>query len=70
MSAAESLKARAGVLAAGLFSFLAVLAPMRWSGGESLVQPSADLGLAIGFVFVVVFFVVNDTHGQRGSKAR
>ena len=43
---------------------------MRWSGGEPLVQPSADIGLVIGFVFVAAFFVMNDTYGQRGSKAR
>ncbi|MGD1036688.1 MAG: hypothetical protein ABR878_05725 [Roseiarcus sp.] len=70
MSVVEALKRRAGLLAAGFLSFLAVLALMRWSGGEPLLQPSADLGLVIGFIFVAAFFVMNDTHGRRGGRAR
>jgi hypothetical protein len=70
MSLVESLKRHARFLAAGFLSFLAVLAAMRWSEGEPLLQPSADIGLIIGFFFVAAFFVMNDSHGERGSKAR
>jgi hypothetical protein len=67
MTVVESLKRRAGVLGAGLLSFLAVLAVMRASAGEPLVQPSGDLGLVIGVVLVAAIFVVSD---RRGSRAR
>ena len=70
MNVVESLKRHARFLAAGLLSFLAILAAMRWSEGEPLAQPSADVGLLIGFVFVAAFFVINDTGGPGGSKAR
>jgi hypothetical protein len=70
VSVVEALKRRARFLAAGFLSFLAILATMRWSQGEPRVQPSADFGLLIGFVFVAAFFVVNDTGAQGGSKAR
>ena len=70
MNLVESLKRHARFLAAGFLSFLAILVAMRWSQGEPLVQPSADFGLLIGFVLVAGFFVVNDTGGQGGSKAR
>jgi hypothetical protein len=43
---------------------------MRGSEGEPLVQPSTDVGLVIGFVFVAAFFVINDTSGRGGSKTR
>ncbi|MGD0639518.1 MAG: hypothetical protein ABSC22_02115 [Roseiarcus sp.] len=70
MSVIESLKRHGRFLAAGFLSFLVILATMRWSEGEPLFQPSADLGLVIGFIFVAAFFVINDTHGQGGSKTR
>ncbi len=70
MSVVESLKRRAGFLAAGFLSFLAILALMRWSDGEALLQPSADFGLVVGFVFVAAFFAMNDSRGRRGSRAR
>jgi hypothetical protein len=70
MNVVESLKRHARFLAAGFLSFLAILAAMRWSEGEPLVQPPSDLGLVIGFVLIAAFFVVNDTGGQGGSKAR
>ena len=54
MSVIESLKSRARFLVAGFLSFLVILAAMRWSAGEPLLQPAADLGLIIGFVFVAV----------------
>jgi hypothetical protein len=47
-----------------------VLALMRWSGGEPLVQPSGDFGLIVGIVFVAAFFVINDARGRSGSGAR
>ena len=64
MTALQSLKARAGLLAAGGLSFLAALAIMRASSGEPLIQPSADLGVAIGIAMVALLFVVNDTRGS------
>ncbi len=70
MSVVESPRLRAGLLAAGFLSFLAVLALMGRSGGEPLVQASADLGLVVGFVLVAAFFVMNDAHGQRRGNAR
>ncbi len=70
MSVAESLRRRARFLAAGFVSFVVLLALMRWSGGEPPVQSSADIGLVIGFIFVAASFVMNDTYGQRGGRAR
>lgn len=70
MSVVESLTRRARFLAAGFVSFVALLALMRWAGAEPLLQPSADIGLVIGFIFVAAFFVMNDTYGRRGSAAR
>ena len=70
MNVLDSLRRHGRFLIVGFLSFLAIVAAMRWSEGEPLVQPSADAGLLIGLVFVAVFFVVNDTGGQGGSKAR
>jgi Na+-translocating ferredoxin:NAD+ oxidoreductase RnfD subunit len=70
MTVIESLKHRARFLAAGFLSFLVILAAMRWSQGEALLQPAADLGLVVGFVFVAAFFVANDVNGARGSSPR
>jgi len=64
MTALQSLKSRAGLLAAGGLSFLAALGLMRYSSGEPLVQPSADLGVVIGLAMVALFFVVSDTRGS------
>ena len=69
MTVIASLKRRARLLVAGFLSFLVVLAAMRWSQGEPLLQPSADLGLVIGFVFVAAFFVMNDVNGVSGGGA-
>jgi hypothetical protein len=60
MSVLESLKRRARFLVAGFLSFVVVLAAIRWSSGEPLLQPAGDLGLIIGFVFVAAFFVIGD----------
>ena len=70
MTVIESLRRRARFLAAGFLSFLVVLAAIRWSGGEPLVQPAGDIGLIIGFVFVAGFFVVSDTYRRPGGGAR
>ena len=59
MTVIEALRRRARFLVAGFLSFLVVMAAIRWSGGEPLVQPAGDLGLIIGFVFVAGFFVVS-----------
>ena len=60
MRALHSLKARAGMLAAGLASFLVLLAAMRLSSGEPLLQPSGDIGVVIGFALVALYFVLSD----------
>jgi hypothetical protein len=69
MSVIESLKRRGRFLAAGFLSFLVVLAAIRWSGGEPLLQPAGDLGLVIGFLFVAAFFVISDTYVRPGGGA-
>jgi hypothetical protein len=69
MSVIASLKRRARFLAAGFLSFLVVLAAIRWSGGQPLVQPAGDLGLIIGFVFVAAFFVIGDAYRGPGGGA-
>ena len=66
MTPIKSLKARAGLLVAGLASFLALLAVIRWSSGEAIVQPSSDVGVVLGFALVALYFVVSDA---RASKA-
>jgi hypothetical protein len=70
MSVVESLKRRARFLVAGFLSFLVVLAAIRWSGGQPLLQPAGDLGLIIGFAFVAAFFVVSDTYRGPNGSAR
>jgi hypothetical protein len=62
MTVIESLRRRGRFLAAGFLSFLVVLAAIRWSSGEPLLQPAGDIGLIIGFAFVAGFFVVSDTY--------
>jgi hypothetical protein len=62
MSVIDSLRRRGRFLAAGFLSFLVVLAAIRWSGGEPLLQPAGDIGLIIGFVFVAGVFVIADTY--------
>jgi hypothetical protein len=70
MNVVASLKRRARFLTAGFLSFLVALAAMRLSQGEPLFQPSADVGLAIGFILVAAFFVLNDAQGSGGGRAR
>ena len=69
MNVIESLRRRARFLAAGFLSFLVVLAAIRWSSGEPLLQPAGDIGLIIGFVFVAGFFVIADTYRGPGGGA-
>jgi len=59
----ESLKRRAALLVSGAASFLVVVSGMRLASGEPLLQPQADVGIAIGVAMVAVFFVLNDTRG-------
>jgi len=66
MSALQSLRKRAGMLAFGLASFLIVLAAMRWSSGEPILQPSGDIGIVVGVALVALYFVLSDA---RASKA-
>jgi len=60
MSAIDTLKKRAGTLAMGALSFGFVMGAMRWSQGEPLIQPTADVGVLIGVALVATFFVVTD----------
>lgn len=69
MTVIESLRRRARFLVAGFLSFLVVLAAIRWSSGEPLLQPAGDIGLIIGFVFVAGFFVISDTYRGSGGGA-
>ena len=69
MTVLGSLKKRAPLLAAGLASFVVVLLVMRWSSGDALFQPSADLGVVIGFALVTLYFVMNDTRGRHSARA-
>lgn len=70
MSGFASLKKRAGTLGVGLITFLMILAAMRWSQGEPIVQPSADAGIAIGVVLVALFFVFTDSEESKPSPAK
>ena len=67
MSVVESLRRRGRFLVAGFLSFLVVLAAIRWSSGEPLLQPAGDIGLIIGFLFVAGFFVVSDSYRSGGG---
>jgi hypothetical protein len=66
MNALQSLRKRAGMLVAGLGSFLGILAAMRWSSGEPIFQPSGDIGIVIGVGLIALYFVLSDA---RASKA-
>jgi len=65
----ESLRKRAGLLIAGGVSFALVLVVMRWSAGDRLFQPQADLGVLIGIALVAVYFVINDTRNGGSADA-
>lgn len=69
MTVLESLKKRAGLLVAGGVSFALVLAVLRWSAGDALVQPKSDFGVLIGLVLVAVYFVINDTRNGGSADA-
>ena len=69
MTARESLRKRAPTLAAGLVSFLVMIALVRWSGGESPLQPSDYVAVPVGAALVALLFVLNDTRGAGGRRA-
>ena len=69
MTVRDSLVKRAPMLAAGLVSFLVVIAFVRWSGGEPPIQPSDAFAVPVGAGLVALFFVLNDTRGA-GAGAR
>lgn len=69
MSVLESLKKRARFLAIGIVSFVAMLAVVRWSAGQPLVQLHADFGILIGFAIVAAFLVMNDLRESNGNQS-
>ena len=69
MTVLDSLKKRAGLLAAGGVSFALVLGLLRWSAGDALVQPKSDLGVLIGLALVAVYFVITDTRNGGNADA-
>jgi len=70
MSAFKSLRKRAGLLIAGLASFLVLLAAMRWWSGEPILQPSSDVGIVIGVALVALYFVLSDARASKASPER
>jgi hypothetical protein len=68
MSVIEAFKRRARFLLAGFVSVVAAVGLLRWSSGETLSQPAADLGLLLGFAFVAGFYVMNDRNDRGGEK--
>jgi 4-hydroxybenzoate polyprenyltransferase len=68
MSVVEALKRRARFLLAGFVSVVAAVALLRWSSGEALSQPAADLGLLLGFGFVAAFYVMTDMNDRGADK--
>ena len=69
MTVLDSLKKRAGLLAAGGVSFALVLGLLRGSAGDPLVQPKSDVGVLIGLVLVAVYFVLTDTRNGGNADA-
>ena len=55
------------MLAAGLASFLALIAVMRWSNGDPLVQPSGDVGILIGLAMVALYFVMSEARASKSG---
>ena len=70
MTAVESLKKRAGVLGAGLVSFVVILGVMRAWSGDPLVQWPGDIGLPIGLVLVAIYFVVTDAKASASGPRK
>jgi hypothetical protein len=68
MSVLEALKRRARFLVAGFASVVAAVGLMRWWSGEPLSQPAADLGLLLGFAFVVAFYVMTEMNNPGAEK--
>ena len=73
MTAVESLRKRAGTLAAGFVSFVVILGAMRAWSGDPLVQWPGDIGLPIGLALVAIYFIVTDAKasstGPRKDRA-
>lgn len=69
MTVLESLQKRARILIAGGVSFALVLFVMRWSAGDPLVQPQADIGVLIGLALVALYFVITDTRNGGDADA-
>ncbi|MGO9743075.1 MAG: hypothetical protein ACLPN5_16495 [Roseiarcus sp.] len=65
MSPLDSLEKRAGTLVIGVLSFVAILAVIRLSNGEPLVQPPGDIGIVIGAVLIALFFVISDASASK-----
>ncbi len=63
MTVLESLKSRAGFIVSGALSFAVVIGGMRLAGGEALIQPQTDVGIAIGVAMVALYFVIAGTRG-------
>jgi len=64
MSVLDSLKNRAGLLASGAASFMALVGGVRLAAGEPLVQSQIDVGIVVGIAMVALFLVVDDTRGE------
>ena len=67
MTVGESLKKRASFLIIGGASFALALGVTRYFGDQPLLQPQSDLGIALGLVLVMLYFVHNDTREDSGS---
>ena len=67
MTVVDSLRKNAPFLLSGLVSGLVVLAILRQSQGQPLIQPQSDLGIVLGFVLVAAFLVVNDLRAPNGK---
>ena len=67
MTVVDSLRKNAPFLLSGLVSGLVVLAILRQSQGQPLIQPQSDLGIVLGFVLVAAFLVFNDLRAPNGK---
>jgi hypothetical protein len=67
MTLIAAIRKRAGFLATGLVSFIAVLAIYRAANGQSLVQPQSDFGILIGFALVALVMGMSDLRASEGT---
>jgi len=63
----QSLRKNALFLLSGLVSGLVVLAILRQSEGQPLVQPQSDFGIVLGFVLIAAFLVYKDLRAPNGK---